>query len=158
MQVLQLTSYDDYIARLKADREQVVLLFRDLLISVTSFFRDSETFAALEKDIIPGLFQGKDATSELRMWVPGCATGEEVYSLAMLLREHMDKLATRPKVQIFASDIDEVAIATARLGQYPATLLDGMPSERRSRFFVEGPAGAWSVRRLGNSAPSPHTA
>jgi two-component system CheB/CheR fusion protein len=141
MQVLQLTSYADYIARLKVDREQVVLLFRDLLISVTSFFRDSETFAALEKDIIPGLFQGKDATSELRVWVPGCATGEEVYSLAMLLREHMDKLATRPKVQIFASDIDEVAIATARLGQYPATLLDGMPSERRSRFFVEGPGG-----------------
>jgi two-component system CheB/CheR fusion protein len=141
MQVLRVTSYNDYIARLETDRQQVVLLFRDLLISVTSFFRDSATFAVLEKDVIPRLFQGKDATSDLRIWVPGCATGEEAYSLAILLREHMDTLSTVPKVQVFASDIDEVAIATARAGRYPETLLDGMTDERRSRFFTRGVSG-----------------
>ena len=123
-----------------------MLLFRDLLISVTSFFRDSPTFAVLEKTIIPRLFRGKDASSELRIWVPGCATGEEAYSLAMLVREHMDTLSVLPKVQIFASDIDEAAIATARAGRYPATLLEGLSAERRSRFFVEG-AGGYVIRQ-----------
>ena len=141
MQVTRVTKYDDYVRLLETDREQAVLLFRDLLISVTSFFRDADTFSVLEKDIVPRLFAGKDATSELRIWVPGCATGEEAYSLAILLREHMDKIATSPKVQIFASDIDEIAIGTARLGRFPATLLEGITPERRSRFFSEGPDG-----------------
>ena len=141
MQVLQLNSFDAYIARLETDREQVVLLFRDLLISVTSFFRDTDAFAAIEREIIPRLFQGKHATGEVRVWVPGCATGEEAYSLAILLREHLDGLTIRPKIQIFATDIDEVAIATARAGRYPSTLLEGMPADRRNRCFQEGPAG-----------------
>nr|WP_294517784.1 CheR family methyltransferase [uncultured Rhodopila sp.] len=146
MQVLQLTGFEAYLARLEADRDQVVLLFRDLLISVTSFFRDTEAFEVIERDIIPRLFKGKDAANDVRVWVPGCATGEEAYSLAILLREHLDHLTMKPKVQIFATDIDEIAIATARAGRYPATLLEGMPPERRSRFFVEGPAG-YSVRQ-----------
>jgi two-component system CheB/CheR fusion protein len=141
MQVTRVRQYDDYIRLLETDREQAVLLFRDLLISVTSFFRDADTFSVLERDIVPHLFAGKDATNELRIWVPGCATGEEAYSLAILLREHMDKVATSPKVQIFASDIDEIAIDTARLGRFPATLLEGITPERRSRFFSEGPDG-----------------
>ena len=90
MQVLRIIDYDEFIKRLEVDREQVVLLFRDLLISVTGFFRDAEVFSALEKDIIPRLFSGKGATHEVRIWVPGCATGEEAYSLAILLREHME--------------------------------------------------------------------
>jgi two-component system CheB/CheR fusion protein len=146
MQVLRLTNYDDYINLLKSDREQVVLLFRDLLISVTSFFRDASAFTVLERGIIPRLFEGKEATADLRIWVPGCATGEEAYSLAILLREYMDTLATIPKVQIFASDIDEVAISTARAGRFPATLLGGISPERRSRFFTEGPDG-YAVRQ-----------
>jgi two-component system, chemotaxis family, CheB/CheR fusion protein len=141
MQVTRVTKYDEYVRLLETDHEQAVLLFRDLLISVTSFFRDAPTFSVLEKDIVPRLFAGKDATSEVRIWVPGCATGEEAYSLAILLREHMDKIATFPKVQIFASDIDEIAIGTARLGRFPATLLEGITPERRSRFFSEGPDG-----------------
>jgi two-component system CheB/CheR fusion protein len=146
MQVTRVVQYNDYIKLLQTDREQAVLLFRDLLISVTSFFRDAATFTALEHDIIPRLFAGKDATGDLRIWVPGCATGEEAYSLAVLLREHMDTLPTCPKVQVFASDIDEVAIGTARAGRYPATLLEGLSPERRSRFFVEGLDG-FSVRQ-----------
>jgi two-component system, chemotaxis family, CheB/CheR fusion protein len=141
MQVTRVAKYDDYVRLLETDREQAVLLFRDLLISVTSFFRDADTFSLLERNIIPRLFAGKDATSELRIWVPGCATGEEAYSLAILLREHMEKIATSPKVQIFASDIDEIAIGSARLGRFPATLLEGMAPERLSRFFSEVPDG-----------------
>lgn len=141
MQVLRIMTYADYVARLTEDQEEVVLLFRDLLISVTSFFRDASPFLALERDFIPRLFEGKDAASEVRIWVPGCATGEEVYSLAMLLREHMDTLATTPRVQIFGSDIDDVAIGTARAGRFPATLLAGISPERRSRFFSEGATG-----------------
>ena len=146
MQVTRLTRYEDYVRLLEADPEQATLLFRDLLISVTSFFRDPETFAALAKDVIPDLFDGKDATNGLRIWVPGCATGEEAYSLAILLREHMATLPAVPKVQIFASDIDEAAIGTARSGRYPATLLDGVSQERRNRFFIEE-ADGYTVRQ-----------
>ena len=146
MQVTQLTRYEDYVRLLEADREQVTLLFRDLLISVTSFFRDPDTFAALARDVIPGLLNGKDATNGLRIWVPGCATGEEAYSLAILLREYVTTLPTIPKVQIFASDIDEAAIGTARSGRYPATLLDGVSQERRNRFFIQDSDG-YTVRQ-----------
>jgi two-component system CheB/CheR fusion protein len=146
MQVLKLTGLDAYIARLEEDREQVVLLFRDLLISVTSFFRDKETFDTLARDIIPRLFKGKDATGTVRIWVPGCATGEEAYSLAILIREHMDTVTNPPKVQIFASDIDEQAISSARAGRYPSTLLDGLSPGRRARFFSRGDS-AYSVSR-----------
>ena len=135
MQVLGLPVLTDYVARLEQDREEVVLLFRDLLIGVTAFFRDAETFEAVKQVVIPKLFAGKGAGDNVRIWVPGCATGEEAYSLAMLLREHMDGLKQVPKVQVFATDIDEPAIGTARAGRYPATLLEGLSPERRERFF-----------------------
>jgi two-component system CheB/CheR fusion protein len=135
MQVVGVSTLDEYIARLQASRDEVVFLFRDLLIRVTSFFRDKETFETLESLVIPRLFAGEEADGAVRVWVPGCATGEEAYSLAILLREHMDGLRGAPKVQVFATDIDDSAIATARLGRYPATLLDGLSPERRQRFF-----------------------
>jgi len=135
MQVTNVSSLQDYIGRLNSDRDEVTALFRDLLIRVTSFFRDKETFELLQNKIIPQLFSGKDAEGTVRVWVPCCATGEEAYSLAILLREHMSSLQIPPKVQLFATDIDEAAIGTARLGRYPATLLDGLSAERRMRFF-----------------------
>ncbi len=135
MQVVNASSLQKYIARLKSDHDEVVLLFRDLLIRVTSFFRDAEAFEALEAKAIPQLFKGKTADGAVRVWVPGCATGEEAYSLAILLREQLDRLKGAPKVQVFATDIDDAAIATARLGRYPATLLDGLSAQRRERFF-----------------------
>src|SRR6185503_13851337 len=91
MQVLQLSRLDDYVKRLQQDGNEATLLFRDLLIGVTNFFRDREAFAALEK-FIPRLFEGKGADDTVRVWVPGCATGEEAYSIAILLREYADKL------------------------------------------------------------------
>jgi two-component system CheB/CheR fusion protein len=151
MQVVNVTMLDDYVKRLQADSAEVVSLFRDLLIRVTSFFRDKETFEMLAALVIPRLFAGKQADGTVRLWVPGCATGEEAYSLAILLREHMDKLTGPPKVQIFATDIDDAAISTARLGFYPETLLKGLSPERRERFFSHGQRGyavAKSIRDL----------
>jgi two-component system, chemotaxis family, CheB/CheR fusion protein len=135
MQVVNAATMEEYYARLEHDPREVVLLFRDLLIRVTSFFRDKETFDTLESLVMPRLFARKDANHTIRIWVPGCATGEEAYSLAILLREQMDHLRGVPKVQLFATDIDEAAIATARLGTYPASLLEGLSAERRARFF-----------------------
>ena len=136
MQVLGIGTLADYAARLEQDHDEVILLFRDLLIRVTSFFRDTETFDVLAREVIPRLFQGQKANGTVRVWVPACSTGEEAYSMAILLREHMDGLRAPPKVQVFATDIDEPAIATARSGRYPTTLLRGMSQERLDRFFT----------------------
>src|SRR5262249_15267344 len=115
---------------------EVNFLFRDLLIGVTNFFRDPEAFETLAKVVVPRLFEGKRPTDTVRVWCPGCATGEEVYSLAILLREHMDTVRTPPKVQIFATDIDEHAIGIARSGRYPQQLLENVSTQRLRRFFV----------------------
>ena len=141
MQVVNADNLHDYVARLRVSHDEAVLLFRDLLIRVTSFFRDKETFEVLENRVIPQLFAGKTADAAVRVWVPGCATGEEAYSLAILLREHMDKIEGGPKVQVLATDIDDSSIVAARLGRYPATLLDGLSSQRRNRFFSSSQSG-----------------
>jgi two-component system CheB/CheR fusion protein len=137
MQVLQLSSIDTYIARLRQEPDEVSLLFRDLLIGVTDFFRDTEAFEALEKLVMPRLLKGKGAGDTIRVWCPGCATGEEIYSIAILLRERLDNLRAVPKVQLFATDIDDIALDVARAARYPAALLHGMSPERLRRFFTE---------------------
>jgi len=148
MQVLGLTSLDEFTQRLEADRREVVMLFRDLLIGVTSFFRDEQTFEILQQMVIPRLFAGKGPDMTIRIWVPGCATGEEAYSLAILIREQLDRLESNaPKVQVFATDIDEPEIATARAGRYPGTLLQGMPPERLSHHFVHGIDGSYTIAK-----------
>jgi two-component system, chemotaxis family, CheB/CheR fusion protein len=136
MHVVDAKTLPDYIEELKRSPGEVTLLFRDLLIRVTSFFRDKETFETLAARVIPRLFEGRMADATVRLWVPGCATGEEAYSLAILLREHMDTLSAAPKVQLFATDIDDSAITTARLGRYPRTLVEGLDDTRRQRFFT----------------------
>src|SRR3954469_1930623 len=108
-----------YVESLSNDHQEVEQLFRDLLISVTHFFRDPEAFALLADKVIPRLFQGKDEDGFVRVWVAGCATGEEAYSLAMLLREHAAKLEKPPQVQVFATDIDSQALEAARQAIYP---------------------------------------
>ncbi|MGH9644291.1 MAG: CheR family methyltransferase, partial [Terriglobales bacterium] len=137
MQVVNASTLSQYVQRLRADHEEAKALFRDLLIRVTSFFRDTDTFEILQAKVVPRLFAGKNANSTIRIWVPGCATGEEAYSLAMLMREQLDTLkGGAPRVQIFATDIDESAVAIARLGRYPQSLLEGLSVERRNRFFA----------------------
>ena len=137
MQVVQVTTVPAYVARLRQDASEAHALFRDLLINVTNFFRDTEAFDNLAEMVIPRLFEGRAATGTVRVWVPGCATGEEVYSIGILLREYMDTLQVAPRVQIFATDIDEHALSVARAARYPDALLDGVSPERRARFFVQ---------------------
>jgi two-component system, chemotaxis family, CheB/CheR fusion protein len=136
MQVLQILSLAAYADRLRQDPGEANTLFRDLLISVTNFFRDAKAFEALEQLVMPRLFEGKGPSDTIRVWVPGCASGEEVYSLAIMLREQSEQSRSRAKVQIFATDIDEPALAVARTGRYPDILLHGVSKERLERFFV----------------------
>lgn len=136
MQVRSVFELPGYLSYVKEHPDELRLLFRDLLIGVTSFFRDRAAFDYLERVAIPRLFDGKDAEHPVRVWVAGCATGEEVYSIAILLREQVEKLRTRPTLQIFATDVDENALAVARVGRYPAEMLDQVTKTRLERFFV----------------------
>ena len=136
MQVTQLSTIEAYVEKLRQDPKEVNALFRDLLINVTNFFRDAAAFEQLKQAVVPKLFEGRGADETVRIWVPGCATGEEVFSIAMLMREHMDGLTAIPRVQIFATDIDEAALGVARAARYPEALLDSVSQERRRRFFI----------------------
>jgi len=136
MQAARLQSLEGYVERLRQDPKEVSALFRDLLINVTNFFRDAEAFKVLEEKVIPKLFEGRGVEDAVRVWVPGCATGEEVFSIGMLLCEHMATLAPPPRVQIFATDIDERALSVARAGRYPESLLESVSEARRKRFFT----------------------
>ncbi|WP_341212986.1 chemotaxis protein CheB [uncultured Limimaricola sp.] len=135
MKVVETTDVEAYLDLLQRNPNEAQALFQDLLINVTSFLRDPEAFEALRTQVLPALFEGRGAGDTIRLWVPGCATGEEVYSLGILLREHMDAMTQRPRVQIFATDIDEQALMVARAGRYPAALLERLSPERRRRFF-----------------------
>jgi two-component system, chemotaxis family, CheB/CheR fusion protein len=137
MQVRQIADLPAYVDFLKSEPEEAPLLFRDLLIGVTNFFRDEDSFDELNNLVIPHLFEKKGAGQPLRIWVPGCATGEEAYSIAMLLREAMATASTQPRVQIFATDIDQNALAIARAGRYPAGLLESLSPKRRHGHFVQ---------------------
>ncbi|BBK41130.1 chemotaxis protein CheR [Allostella vacuolata] len=136
MQVTQADSVEDYIARLEQDPDEATALFRDLLINVTSFFRDDEAFEALGRLVVPRLLEGRGATDTVRIWVPACATGEEAFSLAILLSEQLQHQTARPRIQIFATDIDELALNVARAARFPRALLEGMSAERLARFFT----------------------
>ena len=136
MQILQIPALPAYVDRLREDPGEVNTLFRDLLIGVTNFFRDTKAFEALQQLVMPRLFEGKGPSDTIRVWVPGCATGEEVYSLAILLREQAEQSRSRAKIQVFATDIDEAALAVARAGRYPDTLLQGVSKDRLERFFT----------------------
>ena len=125
---------------------EATALLKDLLISVTNFFRDAEAFAALEREIVPKLFEGKTADDQVRVWVTGCATGEEAYTVTMMLADYAATLAIPPQIQVFATDIDEDAIAMARDGFYTINDAADVPPERLSRHFVTDGDG-YRVRR-----------
>ena len=139
MAVHQIETIDTYVRYLQQTPTEVEALFRDLLIGVTNFFRDQEAFKALEEQIIPKLFADKPA---IRVWSPGCSTGEEAYSIAILLAERMETLKRRFNVQIFATDIDSRSIAKARAGFYPANITADISPERLARFFTAEPDGS----------------
>jgi two-component system CheB/CheR fusion protein len=149
MAVHQIESQDDYLRYLRGNAAEVDALFRDLLIGVTSFFRDAEAFAALETIVLPRLLPGPgNADGLIRVWVAGCSTGEEAYSLAILLHERLEELKGSAKIQLFATDIDANAIGEARSGTYPSSITTDVSPERLARFFSPVPGrDAYRVRK-----------
>jgi len=139
MAVHQIDRLDGYVRFLQQNPAEGEALFRDLLIGVTSFFRDPEAFTALEEKVIQQLFAGKPAGATIRVWSPGCSTGEEAYSLAILLQERLEELKQTFTVQVFATDIDSRAIDVARVGVYPAGIAADVTPERLARFFSHDP-------------------
>jgi len=138
----------DYVDFLQANPGEVDELFRDLLIGVTSFFRDPAAFATLETQVIPELFAAKPAGSPIRVWSAGSSTGEEAYSLAMLLLERREAIGQGHTVQVFATDIDSRAITAARAGRYPASIANDLSAERFARFFSrEGDGLSYRVNK-----------
>lgn len=141
MAVHQIDRLDDYVTYLQQSPAEVTALFADLLIGVTNFFRDPEAFKVLEEQAIPELLAGKAAGATVRVWSPGCSTGEEAYSLAILLVERMEALRRSHAMQLFATDIDAAAIATARAGLYPPSIAADVSAERLARHFQAEPDG-----------------
>ncbi|MFN8739836.1 MAG: chemotaxis protein CheB [Pirellula sp.] len=140
MAVQHIPTVQDYVKYIQESPVEVEALFRDMLIGVTSFFRDPDVFEILEKQIIPQLFKDKSAATDLvRVWISGCSTGEEAYSIAILIREYLESSKSECSVQIYATDIDSRAIATARAGVYSVSIASDVNSERLSRFFSINP-------------------
>src|SRR5262249_12693796 len=127
----------DYYAFMRDNVEEVQALFADLLISVTAFFRDAQAFDSLTEKVIPRLLESKDPNGTIRVWVAGCATGEDAYSVAMLLLEEADRHETRLEMQVFGSDLDTAALAIAREGRYPVAVEADINEHRLARFFTQ---------------------
>lgn len=136
MAVHQIETLEQYLHYLQSTNSELNELFKDLLIGVTNFFRDPELFTSLEQNAIPKLFVQKPSGSTIRVWIAGCSTGEEAYSIAILLSEYMEKLQEEYNIQVFATDIDARAIAKARSGLYPLSIADNISKERLKRFFT----------------------
>jgi|GEM_PF-400543 len=145
LQVNGLPDIPTYLEYLRASPGEAGALLHDLLISVTNFFRDPKAFAALQQ-AVPRLFKDKKSSDQVRVWVAGCATGEEAYSVAIILAEYAAKLDSPPSILIFATDLNGEAIQTAREGCYPETITADVSAERLERFFTQEP-GCYRIRK-----------
>jgi len=145
MQVVGTEDLTGYLSHLRTHPGEAGALLQDLLISVTNFFRDREAFNAIEAQL-PDLFRNKKSSDTVRIWCAACATGEEAYSMAMLLLEYARRMEAPPMLQVFGCDLDEEAIQVARAGFYPDTIVADVNEERLRRFFVKEPGG-YRVRR-----------
>ena len=146
MQLNYIEDFNQYVERLRESSEEVRALADDLLITVTSFFRDRAVFEKLEKEVLPKLFEGKGPKDGLRVWSVGCATGEEAYSLAMLLMEEAGRREAPPRIQVFASDLHKQSLDLARDGIYPGDIETDVNTERLKRFFQEE-NGGYRIRK-----------
>lgn len=148
MAVHQIDTMEAYAKYLLQTPAEVDALFRDLLIGVTRFFRDAEAFKAFEEKVISRLIANKPPGAQVRVWVPGCSTGEEAYSIAILLQEQLEQLKNSYTVQVFATDIDSQAISKARSGVYPASIVDDVSPERLIRYFTaESDGSLYRIRK-----------
>ena len=144
----QLSNITDYYDLVRKRPEEVEKIYKDLLITLTSFFRDPAVFNVLKEDVIPSLFKQNHPLCPLRIWVPGCATGEEAYSIAMLFLEHMDDEDDFTRIQIFATDLNDDAIEFARKGIYPANIVADVPTEMLGKFFTKEEGGYRVVKQV----------
>jgi two-component system CheB/CheR fusion protein len=147
MAVHRIERFDQYLRLCQSDPKELSDLHKDLLINVTSFFRDKEPFEILCRDLIPRLLEGKGETNALRIWVPGCSSGEEAYSIAMCVLEVLDEKGVNVPVQIFGTDLDSDAVQQARRGVYPQNIVADVSSERLRRFFIKSEDGHYQVAR-----------
>ncbi|HLG89511.1 MAG TPA: CheR family methyltransferase [Alphaproteobacteria bacterium] len=141
MAAVETDDMDRYLEILKHDSKELDLLAKDLLINVTSFFRDPKVFDVLAEKIVPDLVRDHSPDRPLRIWIAGCSTGEETYSLAMLFYEQIAAAKRNIKLQVFASDVDPDAVASAREGLYPETIEAEVSPERLARFFTKEDRG-----------------
>ncbi len=137
MALCQIEGFADYVRYLESDLSEIEDLYQDLLINVTSFFRDPQAFAALSRDVLPRLLRNRSPDAPVRVWVPGCSTGEEVYSLAICLLESLDAVGSGPSIQIFGTDVRDGAVEKARSGIYLENIAAEVSPERLARFFVK---------------------
>lgn len=131
----KLERLEDYVRYLQANPKEVEALFRDLLINVTSFFRDPDVFDGLKKIVFPSIVKDRQEGLPIRIWVAGCSTGEEVYSIAITLFEYLGDMAANTSIQFFATDLDELAVEKARTGIYPTSISEVVSTKRLQRFF-----------------------
>ena len=146
--VHQIQTLSDYILLLQKNPAEIDVLFKNLVIGVTSFFRDPAAYDVLAQQALPELFREKKPGAPFRFWVAGCSTGEEAYSLAMIVSELMDTIKKHSDVQIFATDIDAAAIDVARRGLYPESIGADVSSTRLNQFFIRGPGGFQVKKQL----------
>jgi two-component system, chemotaxis family, CheB/CheR fusion protein len=145
MQVVQVATLAEYLDRMWGDAVEAEALYRDVLIHVTEFFRDAEAWEVLARVAIPQIFAAKAPGEPVRVWAAGCATGEEAYSVAMLLKEYADRLERRIEIQVFASDLGRAVLDFARNGVYPEAIAADVSPARLARFFVHA-HGSYRVR------------
>lgn len=137
MNLNHIRTHEEYVRCLRENPDEIECLFRELLIGVTHFFRDPESFEVLKTDVLPGLLDTLQNDTVFRAWIPGCSTGEEVYSLAITLKESLEKNPKRINVQLFGTDIDIRAIEKAREGVYPSSIAADLSQEQINRFFIK---------------------
>ncbi len=146
MSLHQIRNMSDYVRYLQENQAEIQILQKEFFIGVTSFFRDPAAFKALKEKIVPELLKNKSLDQPLRIWVPGCSTGEEAYSIAIILKEYMDEVKNNLPVQIFATDIDRDSVEIGRSGVYPSNIAVNVSSERLNRFFIKNPE-TYSIKK-----------
>jgi two-component system CheB/CheR fusion protein len=146
MSLHQIKNISDYVRYLQENQPESQILCKEFFIGVTSFFRDTAAFGVLKEKVIPDILKNKSLDQPARIWVPGCSTGEEAYSIAMILKEYMDEVKSNLQIQIFATDVDRDAVETGRSGVYPNNITVDVSPERLNRFFIKNP-NTYSIKK-----------
>ncbi|MFZ3169643.1 MAG: chemotaxis protein CheB [Candidatus Methanoperedens sp.] len=147
MSLHQIENISDYVHYLQENQPEIQILHKEFLIGVTSFFRDHAAFEVLKEKIIPEILKDKSHDQTVRVWVPACSTGEEAYSIAIVLKEYVDEIKSDFQVQIFATDVDREAVETGRSGVYPGNITVDVSPERLNRFFIKNPDDTYSIKK-----------